>query len=1250
MGTMPSREQERPSRSRRWARLVPAVAAATVLATLGTPYAPKALASSVAGPVAYVVESGSKQLLPVDLATGSGGQPIGLTGASAPTQVAIVPDGSEALVTDSSGNQVIPVNLVTGVSETPIPVGQDPVAVAVAPDGRTAYVVDHGSSSVTPIDLVNGTAGSAIPVGLQPQGIAITPNGATAYVTDSVSDTVTPISLASGLPGMPIPVGQGPGPIVVSPDGGTVLVADTSSNSITPISTYTNATSSALVLPGSPVALAISVDPQGQATAWAAASGVNELVPIDMANGQLGAPISIGAAPTDLFASPDGATLAVTSASAGDVFTVSTSAAPASALQTTSGGLSAPAGVSVVPHQGPTAVLTVTPSCSGATTSTAAACVPAGQAVTLDASGSTASGATIASYTWYFGDGTPNVVTTSAQETHTYAHPGTYTADVVVTDSLGTSYSSVFTGQTISRNGSSTSYAAAAVIVSGSSLPVHTPIMLVANQLDDTVTPVGISAAGSTSVGSPVSLDPAASGGPSGPVMMAMTPDGSAAVVSEASADAVALLTICPDQYGAEHVTLAGSVSTGANSVPTGVAISQAPVSAASGSDTWLVLVADQGTNAVSALALTTDPATCSATLQPATSYASGVIPLGAKPVDIAIAPNGVTAYVTDSGQASVTPIDLSNGQVGAPIPVGMDPTGIAVNPSGSTVYVVDSGSNSVTPVSTSSNLPQASIQVGANPLGIAITPDGTQAFVTDQGSETVTPIDLASAQAGAAIPVGSSPTDVFVTPDGSTAYVSSYTSGTVTPLNTKTDSVGAPISGFSGPIGVSVTPDQAPVAALTTDTPAPTAGTAVTFDASASTVEFGSIVRYTWYFGDGSSPVTTSTPTVSHTFSVGGTFTVYVLESDSAGTSYQQVYTGQTSSLHGSSSSYTSLVVTVSGTPIPAGTPVLYVAESSGGQVSTIGIPPGGAPFVSGSFPAGSGPQFMAVTPDGTAGVVADAAGGTLTPFAACGSSGSLQFSAGSPQPAGASPNSVAIDPKPLSQNSNQTQWAVYSTDESGNDVYRFVLTVQTSGGCAVSALLSAPTPASVIPVGTEPAGIAITPDGSTAYVADYGQNQVTPINLSTDQPGVPIPVGSEPYRLAVTPDGKTVLVTDLGSNAVTAISTATGSPAALISVGSTPIDIALADGPGGSPTAYVTDAGSDTVTPIDVAADSAGNAIHLPFSPTGIAASPDGSTVYVTGYSAGEVVPIDTSTGVVGTPIAGFSGPIGAVAGVSP
>ena len=56
-------------------------------------------------------------------------------------------------------------------------------------------------------------------------------------------------------------------------------------------------------------------------------------------------------------------------------------------------------------------------------------------------------------------------------------------------------------------------------------------------------------------------------------------------------------------------------------------------------------------------------------------------------------------------------------------------------------------------------------------------------------------------------------------------------------------------------------------------------------------------------------------------------------------------------------------------------------------------------------------------------------------------------------------------------------------------------------------------------IPIGVHPVDIAITPDGRTAYVANYGSDTVTPISTRTNKAGPAIPVGQRPADIAIAP-----------------------------------------------------------------------------------------------------------------------------------
>jgi len=94
---------------------------------------------------------------------------------SKPDAIAITPDGNTAYVTNSDSESVTPIEIATNTPEAEITVGSKPDAIAITPDGNTAYVTNSDSESVTPIEIATNTPGAEIKVGKFPDGIAITP-------------------------------------------------------------------------------------------------------------------------------------------------------------------------------------------------------------------------------------------------------------------------------------------------------------------------------------------------------------------------------------------------------------------------------------------------------------------------------------------------------------------------------------------------------------------------------------------------------------------------------------------------------------------------------------------------------------------------------------------------------------------------------------------------------------------------------------------------------------------------------------------------------------------------------------------------------------------------------------------------------------------------------------------------------------------------------------------------------------------
>ena len=175
---------------------------------------------------------------------------------------------------------------------------------------------------------------------------------------------------------------------------------------------------------------------------------------------------------------------------------------------------------------------------------------------------------------------------------------------------------------------------------------------------------------------------------------------------------------------------------------------------------------------------------------------------------------------------------------------------------------------------------------------------------------------------------------------------------------------------------------------------------------------------------------------------------------------------------------------------------------------------------------------------------------------------------------------------------------------------------------------------------VGTQPRGVAITPNGLYAYVANYGSATVSVISTSSNSVVATILVGTNSQGVAITPNGQYVYVTNQGTATVSVISTATNTVVSTIPVGSSPFGVAIT--PNGL-YAYVANAGSNTVSVISTSSNSVVATILVGTNPKGIAVTPNGQYVYV-GNSGGTTVSvISTATNTVVSTIPVGSSPHG-------
>jgi YVTN family beta-propeller protein len=105
-----------------------------------------------------------------------------------------------------------------------------------------------------------------------------------------------------------------------------------------------------------------------------------------------------------------------------------------------------------------------------------------------------------------------------------------------------------------------------------------------------------------------------------------------------------------------------------------------------------------------------------------------------------------------------------------------------------------------------------------------------------------------------------------------------------------------------------------------------------------------------------------------------------------------------------------------------------------------------------------------------------------------------------------------------------------------------------------------SDPGSAAQIPLASVPGGMALSPDGSRAYVANALAGTVAVVDLAQRTVVANVPVGAEPLGIAPSPDGTRVYVTSFQSNTLSAIDAATNRVVASVRLGKTPRAIALA------------------------------------------------------------------------------------------
>jgi PKD repeat protein len=308
-------------------------------------------------------------------------------------------------------------------------------------------------------------------------------------------------------------------------------------------------------------------------------------------------------------------------------------------------------------------------------------------------------------------------------------------------------------------------------------------------------------------------------------------------------------------------------------------------------------------------------------------------------PTMAAITPDGKHLYVSTfnipgvdgfavAADGSLSPLP------GSPYPAPSGGVGISITPDGAHLYVASTFSGAVyaASIGTDGSLtavlgsPFAS---GPGTRGIAITGDGRRLYATNTATGMGQGTWGYNVAADGSLTAGNPFTPaaqaaIAMAPDSRHLYVGAAFSGATSGLSIGdagelTLVPGSPYSSTasgSDAWQMVVSPDQPPVAAFVAAPAA--AGSPSLFDASASADPDGSVARYDWSFGDGST--TSAGAVTTHTYTAPGTYRVSVTETDAEGCSTSFVFTGQTAMCNGSPVARVSHDVVVPGatSPVP--------------------------------------------------------------------------------------------------------------------------------------------------------------------------------------------------------------------------------------------------------------------------------------------------------------------------------------------
>jgi YVTN family beta-propeller protein len=248
---------------------------------------PHEIAVSPDGKQAAVVAYGGTSIDLFDVASREKIKTIDLAPNAGPHGIAWLADGRIVATTERSQSIVV-VDPSNGSVSASIATGQDGThMVAVTNDGARAYTANIGSGTVSVIDLKAGKKLRDLAVGGRPEGIALSKDGRTLWVGDLEAARVQALDTSSFAKLGEVGTGAVPIRVAASPDGKWILTSNVGAGTLTVIDAASRAKVRDVTVSGDGRAGQVTIlfGPNGRL--YAAETGRDEVVEIDLASGKV---------------------------------------------------------------------------------------------------------------------------------------------------------------------------------------------------------------------------------------------------------------------------------------------------------------------------------------------------------------------------------------------------------------------------------------------------------------------------------------------------------------------------------------------------------------------------------------------------------------------------------------------------------------------------------------------------------------------------------------------------------------------------------------------------------------------------------------------------------------------------------------------------------------------------------------------------------------------------------------------------